>query len=108
MKQLKKLPIALGVPRIANRLLKRIRDYAQVKANGIIDKKTAEEGLRFLEIDSHGLDENDRRLLLTIIDKFNGGPVGVESISAALNEEVSTIEDVFEPYLIQKVTYCAH
>ncbi len=91
-----------GTPRIANRLLKRIRDYAQVKANGIIDKKTAEEGLRFLEIDSHGLDENDRRLLLTIIDKFNGGPVGVESISAALNEEVSTIEDVFEPYLIQK------
>lgn len=91
-----------GTPRIANRLLKRIRDYAQVKADGVITSAVAEEGLRLLDIDLHGLDQNDRRLLLTIIDKFNGGPVGIDSIAAALNEETSTIEDIYEPYLIQQ------
>jgi len=91
-----------GTPRLANRLLKRIRDFAQVKGSGIITLAIAEEGLQSLEIDSHGLDENDRKLLLTIIDKFQGGPVGIESIAAALNEDASTIEDVYEPYLIQK------
>ncbi|RKL64285.1 Holliday junction branch migration DNA helicase RuvB [Thermoanaerobacteraceae bacterium SP2] len=91
-----------GTPRIANRLLKRIRDYAQVKADGVITSAVAEEGLRLLDIDLHGLDQNDRRLLLTIIDKFNGGPAGIDSIAAALNEETSTIEDIYEPYLIQQ------
>jgi len=91
-----------GTPRIANRLLKRIRDYAQVKADGTITLKVAEEGLRLLDIDLHGLDQNDRRLLLTIIEKFNGGPAGIDSIAAALNEETSTIEDIYEPYLIQQ------
>lgn len=91
-----------GTPRIANRLLKRIRDYAQVKADGVITLKVAEEGLRLLDIDSYGLDQNDRRLLLAIIDKFNGGPVGIDSLAAALNEETSTIEDIYEPYLIQQ------
>ena len=91
-----------GTPRIANRLLKRVRDFAQVKGDGIITSEMATEGLRMLEIDSHGLDENDRKLLLTIIEKFNGGPVGVETIAAALNEEVSTIEDLYEPYLIKE------
>jgi Holliday junction DNA helicase RuvB len=91
-----------GTPRIANRLLKRVRDFAQVKGDGIITSEMATEGLKMLEIDSHGLDENDRKLLLTIIEKFNGGPVGVETIAAALNEEVSTIEDLYEPYLIKE------
>lgn len=91
-----------GTPRIANRILKRIRDYAQVKADGVITSKVAEEGLKLLDIDSYGLDQNDRRLLLAIIDKFNGGPVGIDSLAAALNEEASTIEDIYEPYLIQK------
>ncbi len=91
-----------GTPRIANRLLKRVRDYAQVKGDGVITPDIAEEGLKLLEIDSNGLDQNDRRLLLTIAEKFNGGPVGIESIAAALNEEISTIEDLYEPYLIQE------
>lgn len=91
-----------GTPRIANRILKRIRDYAQVKADGVITVSVAEQGLNLLDIDSYGLDQNDRRLLLTIIDKFNGGPVGIDSLAAALNEESSTIEDVYEPYLIQE------
>ncbi|MFY9218839.1 MAG: Holliday junction DNA helicase RuvB C-terminal domain-containing protein, partial [Tepidanaerobacteraceae bacterium] len=91
-----------GTPRLANRLLKRIRDFAQVQGSGVITLDIAEEGLENLEIDSHGLDHNDRRLLSTIIDKFHGGPVGIDSIAAALNEDVSTIEDVYEPYLIQK------
>ena len=90
-----------GTPRLANRLLKRIRDFAQVRGSGIITVDIAEEGLKNLEIDSHGLDENDRKLLSTIIDKFQGGPVGIDSIAAALNEDVSTIEDIYEPYLIQ-------
>ncbi|NLC62733.1 MAG: Holliday junction branch migration DNA helicase RuvB [Thermoanaerobacterales bacterium] len=91
-----------GTPRIANRLLKRIRDYAQVKGDGIITTKIASEGLEMLDIDRNGLDQNDRKLLLTIIEKFNGGPVGIDTIAAALNEEVSTIEDLYEPYLIKE------
>lgn len=91
-----------GTPRLANRLLKRIRDFAQVQGSGVITLAIAEEGLKNLEIDSHGLDQNDRKLLLTIIDRFQGGPVGIESIAAALNEDISTIEDIYEPYLIQK------
>ncbi|NLZ53634.1 MAG: Holliday junction branch migration DNA helicase RuvB [Thermoanaerobacteraceae bacterium] len=91
-----------GTPRLANRLLKRIRDFAQVRGSGVITFAIAEEGLKNLEIDSHGLDQNDRKLLSTIIDKFQGGPVGIESIAAALNEDVLTIEDIYEPYLIQK------
>lgn len=91
-----------GTPRLANRLLKRIRDFAQVRGDGQITKEITDAGLRLLEIDSHGLDQNDRRLLTTIIEKFQGGPVGIESISAALNEDTSTIEDIYEPYLIQQ------
>lgn len=91
-----------GTPRLANRLLRRIRDFAQVKANGIITEDVAIEGLELLDIDSNGLDKNDRRLLLTLIEKFNGGPAGIESLAAALNEDASTIEDLYEPFLIQK------
>ncbi|TYP48703.1 Holliday junction DNA helicase subunit RuvB [Thermosediminibacter litoriperuensis] len=91
-----------GTPRIANRLLKRIRDYAQVKAEGVITEEVAIEGLKLLKVDSCGLDQDDRRLLKTIIEKFGGGPVGIDSIAAALNEEASTIEDIYEPYLIQE------
>ncbi|MDD4570293.1 MAG: Holliday junction branch migration DNA helicase RuvB [Tepidanaerobacteraceae bacterium] len=91
-----------GTPRLANRLLKRIRDFAQVRGDGVITTIIAEEGLKLLEIDSHGLDQNDRNLLLTVINRFGGGPVGIESISAALNEDISTIEDIYEPYLIQE------
>jgi Holliday junction DNA helicase RuvB len=91
-----------GTPRLANRLLKRIRDFAQVRGDGIITTVIAEKGLKLLEIDSYGLDQNDRKLLLTIIDRFDGGPVGIESIAATLNEDISTIEDIYEPYLIQE------
>ncbi|SHM53288.1 Holliday junction DNA helicase subunit RuvB [Caldanaerovirga acetigignens] len=91
-----------GTPRIANRLLKRIRDYADVKADGVVTEKVAMEGLNLLRVDTCGLDQEDRRLLRTIIEKFNGGPVGIESLAAALNEEASTIEDVYEPYLIKE------
>jgi len=90
-----------GTPRIANRVLRRVRDYAQVKADGAIDKDVAREGLDMLEIDESGLDEADRRLLRTIIEKFDGGPVGVETIAASISEERDTIEDVHEPFLIQ-------
>lgn len=90
-----------GTPRIANRLLRRVRDFAQVKAEGVISKKVANEALKLLDIDEKGLDHMDRKILLTIIDKFNGGPVGVETISAAVSEEKDTIEDVYEPFLIQ-------
>ncbi|MCP9449109.1 MAG: Holliday junction branch migration DNA helicase RuvB [Nitrospira sp.] len=92
---------ARGTPRIANRLVKRIRDYAQVKADGHITKSVAREGLAWVGIDEAGFDDMDRKILLTIIDKFNGGPVGVESLAAALQEDKGTIEDVYEPYLIQ-------
>jgi Holliday junction DNA helicase RuvB len=92
---------ARGTPRIVNRLIKRIRDYAQIKADGHITKPVAQEGLAWLGIDEAGFDDMDRKILLTIIEKFNGGPVGVESLAAAVQEDKGTIEDVYEPYLIQ-------
>lgn len=90
-----------GTPRIANRLLKRVRDWAQVKGRGIIDRETADASLNMLEIDSLGLDNTDRRMLLSIIKNFNGGPVGLETLAAVIGEETVTIEDVYEPYLMQ-------
>ncbi len=92
---------ARGTPRIVNRLIKRLRDYAQIKADGHITKRVAQEGLAWIGIDEAGFDEMDRKILLTIIDKFNGGPVGVESLAAAVQEDKGTLEDVYEPYLIQ-------
>jgi Holliday junction DNA helicase RuvB len=91
-----------GTPRIANRLLRRARDYAQVKADGAIDRQVADDALNMLKVDSQGFDNMDRRLLDTIIDKFSGGPVGLDSLAAAISEERDTIEDVLEPYLIQQ------
>lgn len=90
-----------GTPRIANRLLKRVRDYAEVKADGKITKDVARSALSRMEIDEKGFDMMDRKLLLTIIEKFSGGPVGVETLAAAVGEEKDTIEDVYEPFLIQ-------
>ncbi len=91
-----------GTPRIANRLLKRIRDFAQVLGDGRINLQLTKSSLLSLEVDERGLDEMDRKLLLTIIEKFNGGPAGVEAISASLREDRETIEDVYEPYLLQE------
>jgi len=93
---------ARGTPRIANRLLRRVRDYAEVKADGRIDEAIASSALDMLKVDSFGFDNMDRNLLNTIIDKFSGGPVGVENLAAAIGEERDTIEDVIEPYLIQQ------
>ena len=90
-----------GTPRIANRLLRRVRDYAQVRSDGTITAKTCHDALELLEVDAHGFDESDRRLLKTIIDKFSGGPVGLNSLAAAIGEEKDAIEDINEPYLIQ-------
>jgi Holliday junction DNA helicase RuvB len=90
-----------GTPRIANRLLRRVRDFAQVKADGNINLAVADEALKQLEIDALGLNRSDRKLLETIIKKFNGGPVGVETLAAAIHEERDTIEDLYEPYLMQ-------
>ncbi len=90
-----------GTPRIANRLLRRIRDYAQVRADGTITLDVAHAALKLLEVDEHGFDEIDRKLLRTIIEKFGGGPVGVNSIAAAISEEKDAIEDIYEPFLIQ-------
>jgi Holliday junction DNA helicase RuvB len=90
-----------GTPRIANRLLRRVRDFAQVRADGAITVEVAEDALRLLEVDAHGFDEVDRKLLLTIIDKFGGGPVGVGALAAAISEEADAIEDIYEPYLLQ-------
>jgi holliday junction DNA helicase RuvB len=90
-----------GTPRIANRLLKRVRDYAQVRGNGIIDLEIAHKGLEMMNVDEFGFDEIDRKILLTIIEKFGGGPVGVNTISAAISEQKDAIEDIYEPYLIQ-------
>ena len=90
-----------GTPRVANRLLRRVRDYAQVRADGHVTAAVADKALRLLEVDEHGRDEVDRRLLRTIIDKFNGGPVGVASLAAALSEERDALEDIHEPFLIQ-------
>ena len=91
-----------GTPRIANRLLRRVRDYAQVKAGGLIRAATAAAALDMLEVDPLGFDMLDRKLLRTVIEKFDGGPVGVDSLAAAMSEERGTIEDVIEPYLIQQ------
>ncbi len=91
-----------GTPRIANRLLRRVRDYAQVKAGGQISRDTADAAMAMLKVDPEGFDELDRRLLHTIVESFDGGPVGVESLAAALSEERGTLEDVIEPYLIQQ------
>jgi Holliday junction DNA helicase RuvB len=91
-----------GTPRIANRLLKRIRDFAQVLGDGRIDITIARKSLQSLDVDEKGLDEMDRKLLLTIVDKFSGGPVGIETIAASLREDRETIEDVYEPYLMQE------
>jgi holliday junction DNA helicase RuvB len=91
-----------GTPRITNRLLRRVRDYAQVKADGKVDEAVAKAAMDLLEVDPHGFDTMDRRLLLTIIEKFDGGPVGIESLAAAVGEERGTLEDVIEPYLIQE------
>lgn len=90
-----------GTPRIANRLLKRVRDYAQVKAMGIITKDVADKGLNLLEVDKLGLDMVDRKILYTMIEKFEGGPVGLDTLAASVGEETVTIEDVIEPYLLQ-------
>ncbi len=92
---------ARGTPRVANRLLKRVRDYAQVVGDGVATHKAAVEALAKLEVDSIGLDEVDHKLLLTIVEKFNGGPVGLETLAAAISEESDTIMDVYEPYLLQ-------
>ena len=90
-----------GTPRIANRLLRRVRDYAQVRAAGTITSEVAHAALKLLEVDEHGFDEVDRKLLRTIIDKFGGGPVGINTIAAAISEEKDAIEDMYEPFLIQ-------
>ena len=90
-----------GTPRIANRLLRRVRDYAQVKADGIITREVASNALEMMEVDGKGLDKMDHKLLLAMIEKYSGGPVGIESLAASISEEKDTIEDVLEPYLIQ-------
>lgn len=91
-----------GTPRVANRLLRRVRDFAQVESNGLITKRVAARALDMLEVDEKGLDKMDRYIMLTIIDKFDGGPIGLGSLSAAVSEEKDTLEDVYEPFLIQK------
>lgn len=90
-----------GTPRVANRLLKRVRDFAQIKGDGVITDEIADRSLAMLEVDKAGLDNIDRRMLMTMIEKFGGGPVGVETLAAAISEERDTIEDVYEPYLLQ-------
>lgn len=90
-----------GTPRLANRLLKRVRDYAQVRYEGIITKEIASEALDIMEVDKGGLDNNDRLILTTIMDRFNGGPVGLDTLAASIGEDSGTIEDVYEPYLVQ-------
>jgi Holliday junction DNA helicase RuvB len=91
-----------GTPRIANRLLRRVRDYAQIKADGVITKDVADKALNLLEVDHKGFDEMDRRILLTIIEKFSGGPVGLSTLSVSVGEEPDTIEDIYESFLIQE------
>src|ERR1051325_9435866 len=90
-----------GTPRIVNRLLKRVRDHAQVHGNGTVDRRSAEEAMRRMEIDDEGLDSTDRKLLAAIVQKFGSGPVGVQALAAVLSEEVETIEDVYEPFLLR-------
>ena len=91
-----------GTPRIANRMLRRVRDYAQVRAGGVITREVANEALLRLEVDAQGLDAVDRRMLRSIIEFYNGGPVGLETLAATINEEAVTLEDVYEPYLLQQ------
>ncbi|MFO7783355.1 MAG: Holliday junction branch migration DNA helicase RuvB [Thermodesulfobacteriota bacterium] len=91
-----------GTPRVCNRLLRRVRDYAQVRADGVITREVAVEALAMLEVDDRGLDRMDRHIMLTIMEKFEGGPVGVDTLAAAVSEEKDTIEDVYEPFLIQE------
>src|SRR3954463_13518283 len=93
---------ARGTPRVANRLLRRVRDYAQVKADGVVTKSVADAALKMLDVDALGFDLMDRKLLLAVIEKFSGGPVGLENLAHAIGEEADTIEDVLEPYLIQQ------
>jgi len=93
---------ARGTPRICNRLLRRVRDYAEVRADGRIDRTVADQALQMLQVDDSGLDEQDRRLLTAVIEKFGGGPVGLDNLAAAIGEERGTIEEVIEPYLIQQ------
>lgn len=90
-----------GTPRLANRLLKRVRDFAEVKRKGVIDQETADAGLKLLEVDSLGLDRMDRKILSCVIEKFSGGPVGIETLAMAVGEESETVEDVYEPFLVQ-------
>lgn len=90
-----------GTPRIANRMLKRVRDYAQVRYDGNIDRKITDEALRLLDVDEQGLDYTDRTILTTMIEKFDGGPVGLDTLSAAIGEDPGTVEDVYEPYLVK-------
>jgi len=90
-----------GTPRLANRMLKRVRDFAQVRYDGRITGEVADYALNLMEVDKEGLDRNDRLILSTIIDKFNGGPVGIETIAAAIGEDSGTLEEVYEPYLVQ-------
>ncbi len=92
---------ARGTPRIANRLIKRVRDFADVKADGIVTRQVAQDALRWLGVDDMGFDEMDRKILLAILEKFHGGPVGVEALAAAVQEEKATLEDVYEPFLLQ-------
>ena len=91
-----------GTPRIANALLRRVRDFAQIKGNGTIDEEIAIHGLNALRVDQYGLDEMDNRILSTIIDKFNGGPVGITTIATAVGEDPGTIEEVYEPFLVMQ------
>ena len=90
-----------GTPRLANRLLKRVRDFAQVQYDGKITKEVASFALDLLEVDKMGLDQNDRNILMTILEKFQGGPVGLDTLAAAIGEDAGTIEDVYEPYLVK-------
>ena len=92
---------ARGTPRIANRLLRRVRDYAQVRANGHVSREVAITALDLLEVDRYGLDEIDTKIMMTILEKYGGGPVGINTIAASIDEESATIEEVYEPYLIQ-------
>jgi Holliday junction DNA helicase RuvB len=91
-----------GTPRIANRLLRRVRDYAQVKADGVISRSVADQALKMLDVDEKGFDRMDRKILRTIIEKYDGGPIGIETLAAVVSEEKDTLEDVYEPYLIQE------
>ncbi len=90
-----------GTPRLANRMLKRVRDFAQVRYDGRITREVADYALNLMDVDKDGLDRNDRLILSTIINKFGGGPVGIETIAAAIGEDAGTLEDVYEPYLVQ-------